>query len=150
MEIFIKQLFMSLSTNVVAELFVLWVIADTFFGCLRSLKEGSFNSSFGIDGGIRKVGMIASVIFLAFADMIIHFNLIGFIPKEALTYINIDKIGTLEFFGILFIIYETISILKNMYLLGIPMPIWLKEKLEKLLTQLTDEVPSKLEIETKE
>ena len=58
--------------------------------------------------------------------------------------IGLEKIGMLEFFGLLFILYEAISILKNMYLIGIPMPLWLKDKLEKLLTQLTNEVPTKL------
>ncbi len=144
MENILNVLYGALSTNVVV-LIVAWCIMfDTFFGVLRALKEHAFNSSFGIDGGIRKVGMIFSILFLFVADFTIHINVIGFVPKAYLEILGIEKIGMIEFFGLFFILYEAISILKNMYLIGIPMPLWLKNKLEKLLTQLTNEVPTKL------
>ncbi len=144
MENVLNVLYGALASNTVA-LIVLWcIMADTFFGVLRAWKEHAFNSSFGIDGGIRKVGMIFSILFLFIADLTVHINIIGFVPKAYLEVLGIEKIGMLEFFGLFFILYEVISILKNMYLIGIPMPIWLKEWLEKLLTQLTNEVPTKL------
>ncbi len=144
MENILNIIYGSLSTNIVV-LIVAWCIMfDTFFGVLRAVKEHAFNSSFGIDGGIRKVGMIFSILFLFVADLTIHINVIGFVPKTYLEILGVEKIGMLEFFGLFFILYEAISILKNMYLIGIPMPLWLKDKLEKLLTQLTNEVPTKL------
>lgn len=144
MENILNIIYGSLSTNIVV-LIVAWCIMfDTFFGVLRAVKEHAFNSSFGIDGGIRKVGMIFSILFLFVADLTIHINVIGFVPKTYLEILGVEKIGMLEFFGLFFILYEAISILKNMYLIGIHMPLWLKDKLEKLLTQLTNEVPTKL------
>ena len=38
---------------------VLWcVVLDTALGCLRAVKYRKWNSSLGIDGGIRKVAMV--------------------------------------------------------------------------------------------
>lgn len=144
MEHIFNSLYGALSSNVVVLIVVWCIMADTFFGVLRAVKEHAFNSSFGIDGGIRKVGMIFSILFLFIADLTVHINIVGFVPKEYLAVVGLEKIGMLEFFGLFFILYEAISILKNMYLIGIPMPLWLKDQLEKLLTQLTNEVPTKI------
>lgn len=48
---------------------VLWcVVLDTALGCLRAVKYRKWNSSVGIDGGIRKVAMVLSVLFLVLVD----------------------------------------------------------------------------------
>lgn len=142
MQDYLKIFLDTLSNHSVVIIVIVWIMFDTFLGVLRAIKEKIFNSSFGIDGGIRKIGMIVSIFFLAIVDLIVHINLVGFLPSEFLQIIGLKKIGIMDFFGILFMLYETISILKNMYLIGIPMPIWLKEKLEILLTQLTNEIPT--------
>ncbi len=126
----------------IVKIVALAIMGDTVFGVLRSLKEHGFNSSFGIDGGIRKVGMIVAMILLYVADLVIHINLVVFLPKEWLEAINLTKVGMTEFFGILFIAYEIISILKNMILIGLPIPTKLKEKIENFLYTMTDEMPS--------
>lgn len=126
----------------IVKIVALAIMGDTVFGVLRSLKEHGFNSSFGIDGGIRKVGMIVAMILLYVADLVIHINLAGFLPKEWLEAINLTKVGMTEFFGILFIAYEIISILKNMILIGLPIPAKLKDKIENFLYTMTDEMPS--------
>lgn len=141
---FIKELYVEFSTNPIVKATFLWIMFDTIFGVLRSVKTHKFNSCFGIDGGIRKVGMIVSIMFLGLADQIVHINLAFLIPTEVLNQIGLEKVGTLEFFGILFVLYETISILKNLYILGLPMPIWLKTFLENLLNNLTNEMPAGL------
>ncbi len=126
----------------IVKIVALAIMGDTVFGVLRSLKEHGFNSSFGIDGGIRKVGMIVAMIMLYVADLVIHINLAGFLPKEWLEAISLTKVGMTEFFGILFIAYEIISILKNMILIGLPIPAKLKDKIENFLYTMTDEMPS--------
>ena len=126
----------------IVKIVALAIMGDTVFGVLRSLKEHGFNSSFGIDGGIRKVGMIVAMILLYVADLVIHINLAGFLPKEWLEAINLTKVGMTEFFGILFIAYEIIIILKNMILIGLPIPAKLKDKIENFLYTMTDEMPS--------
>lgn len=123
------------------------VMLDTFLGVLRAVKEGKFNSCFGIDGGIRKVAMLGCIAFLGALDMCITFNLAFMLPKEWLGFLGVEKIGLCEFFSILFILYEAVSILKNLLLCGAPIPTKLKTFIEKLLNIMTDELP---DVEEKE
>lgn len=120
---------------------VIWsVVVDTFFGVIRAIKEHKFNSSFGIDGALRKISMLASMAFLLVLDQIVHLNLIGFIPEAIRAYLPVQSIGSAEFFGLLYIAYELVSILKNMTLCGLPVKhIW--EMIKKFLSQYTDELP---------
>lgn len=124
----------------IIKLVILAVVMDTCFGCIRAIKEHKFNSCFGIDGAIRKVSMLASIAFLLLLDRIVHLNLIGFIPEAIRSYLPINAIGVAEFFGLLYIAYELVSILKNMTLCGLPVKrLW--ETVKKFLTQYTDELP---------
>lgn len=117
------------------------ILMDTFFGVGRSLREHKFNSCFGIDGGIRKIAMLGCIAFLAGLDMCIKLNLAFMLPGEWLNYLGTEQIGLCEFFSILFILYEAVSILKNMLLCGLPIPKRLKTILEKMLNTMTDELP---------
>lgn len=127
-------------SSTIIKLVILAVVMDTCFGCIRAIKEHKFNSCFGIDGAIRKVSMVASLAFLLVLDQIVHLNLIGFIPDTIRTYLPVDSIGVAEFFGLLYIAYELVSILKNMTLCGLPVKhIW--ETIKKFLSQYTDELP---------
>lgn len=140
---------------------LLWaVILDTILGVLRAVKEHKFNSSAGIDGAIRKTAMTLSVVFLMFIDSIVHFNFLFIIPKEYLQQIGIEQIGICDVFCMLFIMYEAISILKNMTLCGLPVPARIKIWIQKFLDDMTDELPEeateelhaaeKVEVEVKE
>ncbi|MFW6678784.1 phage holin family protein [Lacrimispora sp. AGF001] len=124
----------------IIKLVILAVVMDTCFGCIRAIKEHEFNSCFGIDGAIRKISMVASLAFLLILDRIVHLNLIGFIPEAIRSYLPVNGIGVAEFFGLLYIAYELVSILKNMTLCGLPVKrLW--ETVKKFLTQYTDELP---------
>lgn len=126
-------------------LVILAVICDTTFGFIRAIKEHKFNSCFGIDGAIRKISMIISLCFLVVVDCLINVNLISFIPEQARIYIGLEEIGTATFFGILYLCYEAVSILKNMYLCGLPVrKIW--RLVKKFLENYTDELPDEDEI----
>ncbi|MBD5087367.1 MAG: phage holin family protein [Clostridiales bacterium] len=125
--------------NNVIKLVILCVVIDTIFGFLRAVKEKRFNSNFGINGAIRKVGMLISVIALVLVDRIMNLNLIGFVPEQIRNYISLQHVGTAEFFGILYICYEIVSILKNMTLCGLPVKkIWLAVR--KFMNKYTDEL----------
>lgn len=124
----------------IIKLVILAVVMDTCFGFIRAIKEHEFNSCFGIDGAIRKISMVASLAFLLILDKIVHLNLIGFIPEAVRTYLPVDTIGVAEFFGLLYIAYELVSILKNMTLCGLPVKrVW--EIIKKFLSKYTDELP---------
>ena len=124
----------------IVKLVILAVVMDTCFGCIRAIKEHEFNSCFGIDGAIRKISMLASLAFLLVLDQIVHINLIGFIPDAVRAYLPVESVGVAEFFGLLYIAYEVVSILKNMSLCGLPVKhLW--EAIKKFLSKYTDELP---------
>lgn len=141
---FLIALAETLIGNKVFQICGLFVVADTAFGCMRALKKGKFNSSFGIDGAIRKSTMLLSLVFLAIFDSAVKIDLSAAIPFEIGKIINLCKVGTAEFFGILYIAYETVSILKNLTLCGLPLKkVW--DTVRRFLEQYTDELPDKEE-----
>jgi len=131
----------SLTHNLFAQIVVWAIFLDTFLGVLRAIKERKFNSGVGIDGGIRKVAMLGCIAFLAALDMCFTFNLLFMLPLEWISYLGINKLGLCEFFSILFILYEAVSILKNMLLCGLPVPKKLRDRVESFLDIMTDELP---------
>jgi len=130
----------SLTHNIFAQIVVWAIFLDTFLGVLRAIKERKFNSCVGIDGGIRKIAMIGCIAFLAVLDMSFTFNLLFMLPQEWISYLGVNKLGLCEFFSILFILYEAVSILKNMLLCGLPVPKKLSAKVESFLDIMTDEL----------
>ena len=132
--------------NRVIQLVVLAIVFDTIFGVLRAVKEKKFNSCAGIDGVIRKVGMLISLVFMLAVDVLAKVNLIAFIPDSVRTYLGLTTVGVAEFFSLLYIAYEVVSILKNMTLCGLPIKgIW--EKVRAFLTKYTEELPDTDELD---
>ena len=113
------------------------IVLDTIFGILRAIKEKSINSCIGIDGIIRKVGMLIAIVFLSLIDIIINIDLIGFIPNTIKEYLNIGEIGISTLFIILFIVFEILSVFKNMILCKLPIPRKLQEFLENVMQEFT-------------
>lgn len=138
----LETILTALKTNVIIELVIIALVMDTIFGAGRAVKQHRFNSSVGIDGVIRKISMLVSLIFLAVIDNLVHINLIGFIPEEVRNYLphTISRIGLAEFFGILYLCYEIVSVLKNMALCGLPVKkLWVTVR--KFLGKYTEELP---------
>ncbi|MCM1218151.1 MAG: phage holin family protein [Lachnospiraceae bacterium] len=126
--------------NRIIELVALAIVFDTIFGVLRAVREKKFNSCAGIDGAIRKVGMLISLVFMLAVDMLIRVDLIGFIPEAARDRLGLESVGVAEFFATLYIAYEVVSIFKNMALCGLPVKrVW--AKVRDLLGRYTDELP---------
>lgn len=148
--VFFQQYFREIIHNRLVLAVALAVVLDTLLGFLRSIRTRKFNSSFGIDGAIRKTAIIISVLILMFADYLMGLNLIEFVSEEVREAVNLEKVGMGEFFCILYILYEATSILKNWYMIGLPVPKSAKPWLKKLLTEMTDEMPKmETEMETK-
>lgn len=130
---------------------LLWaVLLDTILGVLRAIKEHKFNSCVGIDGAIRKVAMLFSVLLLMFVDTIVNIDLLFLVPEKYLQYIGISKMGICEIFCLLFILYEIVSILKNMTLCGLPVPTKIKKFIQKFLDDMTEELPKEVSKELHE
>ena len=130
-----------LSSNSFVKILLIAVALDTILGVLRAIKEHKFNSCVGIDGAIRKAGMLLSVEFLMATDVIMHINVLSMVPEEYVQILGIDKMGICEFFSLLFILYELVSILKNMTLCGLPVPTKIKKWIQKFLDDMTEELP---------
>ena len=109
------------------------ILMDLILSILRALRERTVNSCIGIDGMIRKVGMLIVVVFLTIIDYIIHFDLIGFIPETIKEILKLGKVGISSLFNILFIIFEILSIFKNMILCKLPIPKKLQVYLENIM-----------------
>lgn len=142
---FIAEIYNHATHSTLLILVVLAVICDTCFGIIRAIKEKRFNSNFGIDGALRKIAMLLSLVFLVIVDAVIQVNLIGFIPADIRTPLGLETVGVAEFFSVLYLAYEVTSILKNMVLCGLPVKsVW--NAVKKFLGKYTTELPDESEV----
>ena len=132
--------FISLLNNDGMKVLIVVIVLDLILGILRAIRERTVNSCIGIDGMIRKVGMLIVIVFLTIIDYIIHFDLIGFIPETIKEILKLGKVGISSLFNILFIIFEILSIFKNMILCKLPIPKKLQVYLENIMKEFTGEI----------
>lgn len=137
------EFFQSLVNQTGVQILIVVIVLDTIFGILRAIKEKKLNSTIGIDGIIRKVGMLICIVFLSLIDTIVSINFIGFLPEDIKQFIHIEQIGIADLFNALFIVFEALSILKNMILCKLPIPKKLQEFLEKIMNEFTGEITKK-------
>ena len=140
----IHEILVMLGNSSFLKILLIAVVLDTFLGVMRAIKEHKFNSCVGIDGAIRKVSMLFSVAVLMLLDAIMKIDLLFMIPKEYLQIVGIQKLGICELFALLFVLYECVSILKNMTLCGLPVPVKVKKWIQKFLDDMTDELPEEV------
>ena len=136
-----KEIIILLSNNMLFKALLICVSLDSILGALRAIKEHKFNSWVGIDGAIRKAAMLFSVCLLMSIDVIMNINVLSFVPEQYVQILGINKMGICEFFSLLFILYEAVSILKNMTLCGLPVPTRIKNFIQKFLEDMTEELP---------
>lgn len=135
-----KEYYEIMVHNKGVQLLIIFIVLDVIFGVLRAIKEGKLNSTIGIDGIIRKVGMIITICVSILVDMIVSVDLIGFIPENVKVVLGLSKVGCSMIFNIIYIIFEILSIFKNMYKCKLPLPKKLKVFLEKMLKEFTSEI----------
>ena len=139
---FIIRFFAALMGYAFIQLLLIAVCADMVFGSLRAAKYHCWNSAVGIDGAIRKAGMLACVLLFTAIDMMMHVDVRGWLPADPRNVRDACggvKMGVTELFAMLFILYEATSVLKNMLLCGLPVPAGLREKLGAWLSTMTEE-----------
>lgn len=81
-----------------------------------------------------------SIIFFAMIDFILEINLIGFVPESLREFIKLESIGTSDLFNLLFIVFEILSVFKNMIRCKLPIPKKLQKWLENILNNFTTEL----------
>lgn len=135
--------FVMLFNNEGMKVLIIVIVLDTILGILRAIREKGLNSCIGIDGMIRKVGMLIVMIFLIVIDDIIDLNLLGFIPENARDILQLKDVGISSLFNILFILFEILSIFKNMILCKLPIPKKLQSYLENIMKEFTGEIKEK-------
>lgn len=124
---------------------IIAILFDLFVGVMLAFKNKRTNSSIGIDGMIRKVSMIGCLGFLIVVDWLLRLNLIGWLPTQLLelfSNIGIKNVGASDIFGLLFIVFECLSIIKNWTLLGLPMFKSVNAWIKNFLETFTDEMPT--------
>lgn len=126
--------------NKVIQVMVIFIVLDVIFGILRSIKERKTNSTIGIDGIVRKVAMIFTIACCIVLDYIVEIDLLAFVPEALKETIKLGRIGVADLFAFLYCVFEVLSIFKNMYKVGVPLPMKLKKFLEKLLKEFTSEI----------
>ena len=129
-----------LISNPTIKVLIIFIVLDTIFGIIRAMRTKKVNSAIGIDGIIRKAGMLISIFFFKMVDYVIDIDLILFIPETLKEVINISKVGIGDLFSLIFIVFELLSVLKNMVLCKIPIPKKLQNFLNKLLKEFTQEI----------
>ena len=131
-------MFDDLFNNKLIQVLVIFIVLDVIFGILGSIKQKKTNSTIGIDGIIRKIGMIFSIAGCVIIDKIVEIDLAFFLPEQLKNYFG--SIGIASLFAIIYCLFETLSIFKNMMRCKIPLPKKLKKYIEKLLEEFTNEV----------
>ena len=56
-----EKIFDILANNKSMQMLCIFIVLDVIFGILRAIKERKLNSTIGIDGIIRKVGMMVTI-----------------------------------------------------------------------------------------
>lgn len=135
-----KDILNLIANNKSIRVLAIFIVLDVIFGFLRSIKERKTNSTIGIDGIIRKTGMLITIVVAIVLDTMCKIDLIFFIPEDLKQALKINSCGITLLFNTLYIIFEILSILKNMKRCGIPFPKKLNSFLEKLLKEFTQEV----------
>ncbi len=133
----------SLAHDSIVTVLIVSMMLDTVLGILSAIKERKFNSTIGINGVIRKVAMFVCVSFLMCIDCIIHIDLLFMVPSEYITVLGFEELGLCEFFSLIFILCESVSILKNMIRCNLPIPPKIKKFVEGLLDNMTSELNEK-------
>ena len=101
----------------------------------KSYKEIIKQHVFTLFNGIN----VVLAIFVFFTGS--YRNMLFMITEQYIKLLGIQKLGVCEFFCLLFVLYEAVSILKNMTLCGLPVPKKLKEHIKEALSDMTDEMP---------
>ena len=135
-----KEYYEIMVHNKGVQLLIIFIVLDVIFGVLRAIREGKLNSTIGIDGIIRKVGMMITICVSILVDMIVSVDLIGFIPETIKETLKLGQVGISSLFNILFIIFEILSIFKNMILCKLPIPKKLQIYLEDIMKEFTGEI----------
>ena len=138
-----QEFISNIGNNPIVRLFLIFLLLDVLLGSIRAIKERDWNSTVGINGMLRKAGMICSILCLALADNVIQFDLLAFMPDTIMQAMHLQRVGLSELFGIMFILYEATSVLKNMSLIDMPVSKRLNKKLQEMLKKMTSELDNK-------
>lgn len=136
----VNQIYNNMLTNTSFKVLFIMIIMDIVFGVLRAIKERKLNSTIGIDGMIRKTAMLISVLFMITLDCLMQFNLVGFVPEGIKKAMNCEYVGFNNLFNMLYVIFEFLSVMKNMIKCKLPIPKKFQKWLEDILNKYTNEL----------
>lgn len=128
-------------TDSLISLLMILCFFDVMLGILTAIRKGDVNSTIGLNGIVRKIVIIVSLLFLHMIDILCGVNLISFFPQNIKDWIQstlqINTVGIAGLFGTYIILFELLSILKNWEdATNIKIP----QKLKRLLGKISSEV----------
>ena len=103
------QIIEILVENKVLQVLAIFLAMDTIFGVLRSFKEHGTNSTIGIDGIVRKIAMLTTIVICIIIDFIVKIDFVNFIPEDIRATLSIGQVGLSYLFGMLYCLFEVFS-----------------------------------------
>ena len=123
-------------------LIVFLMICDLVSGVFKAIvNKRGINSTVGTNGLIRKAGVLLALLVFIVVDSLVELNLISLIPSEILDLFELSEahIGLsyvmLCFFGL----FELVSLFENLGEVGVPLPMFITNLIERLKVTLEGE-----------
>lgn len=110
--------------------FVTAIAVDITLGLMAAFASKTANSAVSRVGMMRKFGQLAIVLLCLVAD--------GLFP-QLITFRG-NSMTVASFACVVWLVYEALSIVENAALLGIPVPRWVRDRLEQVRKQLDEDI----------
>lgn len=118
------------------------MIADVVSGIFKAIfQKRGVNSTVGINGLIRKAGVLLALLVFIIIDSFINLNFIALVPNELLAIFNLEntQVGLSHIMLVFFGLFELTSLFENLGEIGVPIPSFIIKFVEKLKNTIDTE-----------
>ena len=118
------------------------MITDVISGVFKAIaQKGGINSTIGINGLIRKAGVLLALIVFVVIDSFIKLNFVAMIPSDILAIFNLEntQVGLSHIMLVFFGLFELTSLFENLGEIGVPIPRFITKFIEKLKNAIEGE-----------
>ena len=118
------------------------MIADVVSGIFKAIfQKRGVNSTIGINGLIRKAGVLLALLVFIVIDSFINLNFAAMVPNELLAAFKLEnaQIGLSHVMLVFFGLFELTSLFENLGEIGVPIPSFIINFVEKLKNSIETE-----------
>lgn len=118
------------------------MICDVLSGLFKSIaQKRGVNSTIGINGLIRKAGVLLALLVFIVIDSFISLNFAAMVPNELLAAFNLEnaQVGLSHVMLVFFGLFELTSLFENLGEIGVPIPSFIIKFVEKLKNTIDTE-----------